>query len=289
MAFFACWKDRYTFGFPYTKHAQPMKMARYLSCSLFLLSLLACNSTGADPSGPAASGAQMPVGDNSRNALDWNGTYQGIVPCGDCAGIQTKITLMKDGRFRRSLTYLGKEDHPRTDTGSFRWNQAGSAVILKALDGSIQMYLVGEYALFQLDQSGKRITGELSDRYKLEKNYADQRLEDRRWVLVELQGQPFKPHDEARETYVEFQNVPARISGFGVCNQFNGAYDIMPGEGLSISSNLIATMMVCPDSEQESTFFDVLKAADRYVVTDTTLTLHQGDGTPLARFRYGQQ
>ena len=33
---------------------------------------------------------------NAQNSLDWNGTYKGVLPCADCAGIEKEITLYKD-------------------------------------------------------------------------------------------------------------------------------------------------------------------------------------------------
>ena len=33
---------------------------------------------------------------NSRNSLDWNGVYKGVLPCADCEGIETVITLLND-------------------------------------------------------------------------------------------------------------------------------------------------------------------------------------------------
>jgi uncharacterized lipoprotein NlpE involved in copper resistance len=55
-----------------------------------------------------------PAGDNSRNALDWQGVYVGTVPCADCEGIRTRIELRGDGTFTRALTYLGKDDQTFT-------------------------------------------------------------------------------------------------------------------------------------------------------------------------------
>ena len=57
---------------------------------LCLLSLnLSCNNqekaqkeNGVENKNPA---------DNSRNSVDWNGTYRGIVPCADCEGIKTEV------------------------------------------------------------------------------------------------------------------------------------------------------------------------------------------------------
>ena len=43
---------------------------------------------------------------NSRNALTWYGVYTGVIPCADCEGIETSITLMKVNTFSRKLVYL---------------------------------------------------------------------------------------------------------------------------------------------------------------------------------------
>ena len=32
----------------------------------------------------------------AENALDWNGTYKGILPCADCEGIKTELELNSD-------------------------------------------------------------------------------------------------------------------------------------------------------------------------------------------------
>ena len=37
---------------------------------------------------------------NSRNSLDWAGIYEGVLPCADCPGIQTRLTLSRDESVR---------------------------------------------------------------------------------------------------------------------------------------------------------------------------------------------
>lgn len=106
---------------------------------------------------------------NSRNSLDWDGSYQGTTPCADCEGIETTIILEQDGTFKRSLKYLGKDDQAFEDEGIFEWNDAGSKITLPGEAGMSQMYQVGENVLFHLDQEGNRITGDLAALYRLEK------------------------------------------------------------------------------------------------------------------------
>ena len=54
----------------------------------------------------------VPTGDNSYNALDWEGTYMGIVPCADCEGIEKTILLNKENTYTLTSKYLGKKETP---------------------------------------------------------------------------------------------------------------------------------------------------------------------------------
>jgi uncharacterized lipoprotein NlpE involved in copper resistance len=90
---------------------------------------------------------------NSRGALDWAGTYEGVLPCADCPGIKTRLVLHGDGRFDLSTQYLDRQITPLEASGRFSWNSAGSGIILDAA-GAGQQYLVGEGRLRQLNRDG---------------------------------------------------------------------------------------------------------------------------------------
>jgi len=106
---------------------------------------------------------------NSANSIDWMGTYIGIVPCADCEGIETEITITKDLTFVMKTTYLGKGDQIFEEKGSFTWNAAGTTILLQGLQNKPNHYFVGENKIWQLDLSGNRITGDLADKYILKK------------------------------------------------------------------------------------------------------------------------
>lgn len=105
----------------------------------------------------------------SQNSLDYAGTYSGMLPCADCEGIETKLTLSAEGTYQKSSTYLGK-DSPKSfeEQGSYRWDEAGRITTLEGKDAPNQ-YAVGENALIQLDRSGKKIEGVLAEKYVLKK------------------------------------------------------------------------------------------------------------------------
>lgn len=106
-------------------------------------------------------------GHNAQNSLDWAGTYEGTVPCADCPGIKTTITLNDNGSFAITEEYLERKTKSE-DKGKFEWDKSGSRITLNGKDTKRQ-YFVGENQLFQLDTEGKEITGTNKDLYILKK------------------------------------------------------------------------------------------------------------------------
>jgi uncharacterized lipoprotein NlpE involved in copper resistance len=136
------------------------KLVRVL---LVALALMSTNCTYR-----ASISADYPVIDehNSRNALDWAGTYAGVLPCADCAGLETTLTIREDSSYLLETRHLGQEDHIFVEQGTFTWLEGGNIIQLN--DGTTH-YQVGENRLFLLDRRGRRITGDLAAHYILHK------------------------------------------------------------------------------------------------------------------------
>jgi copper homeostasis protein (lipoprotein) len=222
--------------------------------------------------------------DNSRNALDWQGAYVGTIPCADCEGIRTRVELRGDGTFARSLTYLGKDERPFDDSGRFTWDAAGSRIALGNTNEA-QRYQVGENVLFLLDRDGQRITPDRASLYRLEKIVSDARLENRRWQLTELNGQPVQPVQGREGAFLELDGAQSRVTGNASCNRFFGTYELTVGNRLRFAPNLASTMMACPELERERAFLEVLGRVDNYAIADGVLSLNRARMAPLARFR----
>lgn len=225
----------------------------------------------------------MPDTHNSQNSLDWNGVYKGVVPCADCQGIETRITLKSDGTFQRSLKYLGKDPNTFFDQGNFTWDASGSKITLTGENGETQMYQVGENVLFHLDKDGNRITGDMAENYKLAKNPTDPRLEGKKWVLIELRGKPVVQKEGNREGFIQFDMESSSASGNSTCNSFSGGYELK-GQNQITFGNIAGTMMACQEMETERAFYEALQQADNYSVSDTAMTLNKAKMAPLARF-----
>lgn len=106
----------------------------------------------------------------AENALDWNGTYKGILPCADCEGIETELELNADKTYELKETYLGKGDGKAFESkGSFQFDANNTSVIELDKTGDNRKYFVAEGYLKALDMAGNEITGDLADKYELKK------------------------------------------------------------------------------------------------------------------------
>ncbi len=222
---------------------------------------------------------------NARNSLDWNGIYRDTLPCADCPGILTVITLEKDMKYQLQSKFPGKLDSVFESSGTFTWNDAGNTISLNDVDqrGGSDQYFVAENSLIKLDKSGNRNTGDLADKYVLRK--LNDPILEKYWKLVELNGKPIAANDKLnKEPHIILKAFNSRIIGNGGCNSLTGSYELKDNNRIRISK-VAATRMACPDMKVESDLFRVLSMADNYNVNDTVLTLNKARMAPLARFR----
>lgn len=106
---------------------------------------------------------------NAANSLDWQGTYTGTIPCADCSGIQTSLTLNDDQTYTLNEVYKDKKDGNFSSTGKFTWDENGSVITLTSDSDTPRHFFVAENQLIMLDTEGKRIEGELEAQYHLKK------------------------------------------------------------------------------------------------------------------------
>jgi uncharacterized lipoprotein NlpE involved in copper resistance len=233
----------------------------------------ACKSKSSAPEGNRSS---VSAANNSQSSLDWAGTYLGIVPCADCPGIETKLTLNQDGIYSLVRKYIDREGVFETK-GTFAWNESGSAVTLTdANDNTVTHFLVGENQLTQLDMEGNVITGDLANNYIFTK--VNPILIGNRWKLVELNGRPVE-----RQDAFLILDTGNRISGNLGCNTFSGSYNLRIGNRIDFSQ-IVSTLKLCMDMEIEDGFKKVLEMTDNYNVNENGFVLNRARMAPLARF-----
>ncbi len=120
------------------------------------------------PASPCLKEATL-TGSMAKTLAEWAGTYHGILPCADCEGIETIITLNADGTYSKTMRYLGKKPATFVDEGRFSRSPGTDCIHLSGYDCGPDHYLVGDDKLIQLDMDKQRITGTLAEHYILRK------------------------------------------------------------------------------------------------------------------------
>ena len=111
----------------------------------------------------------MMDGHTSINALDWEGTYEGTLPCADCDGIFTELTLNNDETFVLHQTkMLGDKKDKTSKEGLYQWDETGSNISME-IDGKTTMFKVGENKLILLDVNGNLLPQTKTDNTFLQK------------------------------------------------------------------------------------------------------------------------
>ena len=253
-----------------------------------------CVSTAAEPMPSAA--PSYP--DSSRSALDWDGRYVGRLPCADCEAIETELTLSADGHYVLRTRYLGRSEDWHREAGRFVWDDRGQVVRLSRDGPDAKAFFVGENVLWQLDQSGQRIRGNLAERYQLHKIQEEVDAVDTpepsaslygtTWRLTALNGQPVVAREQP--IHVEFVESEQRIQGFSGCNRFFGDVRLDRGTldeagGVAIAfSKMAMTRMACEGETHEIPFMQALQETRSALLNETQLVLFDASNRALASF-----
>jgi len=202
------------------------------------------------PSGPVPT--KPPDSHTSQNSLDWAGVYEGVLPCADCPGIKTSLTLNRDGTFARVTQLMGRQNAPQTVSGRFAWQANGNAITLDEQGGG-QQYSVGEGRVTLLRHEGGSGGSGAPNLVltmvpqKVASNDLAHRLERYRWTLAsatDSQNQYIDGLPPNKDHLVVFRFSGSRLSIQGPCNRIVGAYQIDAVRQLTVNGRA-STMMAC--------------------------------------------
>ncbi len=143
-------------------------MRNYALILFCLIALVSCGG-GADEKPATDEGDTTGISTPVSYQAVIEGSYLGIVPCADCEGIETRVTLFADTTYLLVNNYLGK--NPK-DTAGLNLSKSGRFMMHNDtvhLVGSESKFIRTDTALVQLDQAGQVISGKLADKYILKK------------------------------------------------------------------------------------------------------------------------
>ena len=224
-------------------------------------------SAGAQQSGAGAAPAQPPDVHNSRNSLDWAGTYEGVLPCADCLGTKTRLTLNQDGSYRLVTQAQGSQNAEKSVTGVFTWQPSGNAITLDERGGR-QQFAVGERRLTLLRPAGGASQFPAANLVLTlavpapHSGDLEQQLGRYRWTLVSATDANNRhiaglPAVQDRPVVLSFAD--SRLSIQGPCNRLVGGYQVTAPNQLTVNVRA-STMMACDPAlmQADSTLSNLL-------------------------------
>lgn len=84
------------------------------------------------------------------------GTYEGTLPCADCPGLQTLITINSDGTFHMEETYLERSQSPTVTDGT--WTLDKDIITFSSGDYKFEYKVISEKEI-RWAPGGEEITG----------------------------------------------------------------------------------------------------------------------------------
>lgn len=132
-----------------------------------------------------------------------------------------------------------------------------------------------------LVQPPARTGGSSTDQARPEQ--AKLELENTRWKLIEVNGQPVTTAPDEREAHIRLNPADKTLQAVGGCNGLGGNYEIT-GKQIRFKQ-IIGTMMACPALPTEQAMIKALEAANSFKIQGDKLELYAG-AKLLARFAW---
>lgn len=220
-----------------------------MNFSVILLALVTAVSA-AQQSGAGVPSAQPAGIHNSRNSLDWAGTYEGVFSCSGCPGTRTRLTLNRDGSYRLITQRQGSQNAEKSVSGVFTWQPSGNAITLDKRGGR-QQFSVGEGRLTLL-RPGTSASQSSAANLMLtlaapDSQTVEQQLGRYRWTLVsagDAENHPIAGLPPAQDRAVVFTFAESRLNVQGPCNRLMGGYQISATNTLTVDIRA-STNMAC--------------------------------------------
>ena len=127
------------------------------ACSVIATGLVGCANSSSDSPSAATQTAK------------YDAQYQGTLPCADCDGVVTTLTLNPDGTFFMESEYLANKPVKFSQQG--KYTEVEEGVVELTLDNNDKVYYqIEEGEAIMLDQNRKAPTGALADHYVLKQS-----------------------------------------------------------------------------------------------------------------------
>jgi hypothetical protein len=105
-------------------------------------------------------------------SLDFHGVFYGFLPCGNCNGIKTTLSLKQNNNYLIVTQPAKEASREYYEKGKYTWDEENKIVVLtpNKETATRQYRIEDEGTLIQLDTDGSRFTGDEADRYILRRS-----------------------------------------------------------------------------------------------------------------------
>ncbi|QSS97211.1 copper resistance protein NlpE [Psychroflexus sp. ALD_RP9] len=131
---------------------------------LLVLTVTACQTDSKPKNKNQNKETKVTEVENAIEEIDWQGTYNGILPCSDCKGIRLEIVLQKTNYVLKGY-YKGKDNSDFSHEGKIEWKN--ESIIHIEYDDLSYNFLVTKKELKVLDEAGEVI--DYNGKYGLKK------------------------------------------------------------------------------------------------------------------------
>ena len=228
--------------------------------------------------------------ESEESQNDMTGIYTGVLPCADCPGIETTITVHSDNSYEIAQVYTDKDSVPYISSGLIEEGEKENIWVFKSRYHEV-FYQNEDSALRMLNLSQKETEGQPEQNYVLKKKETDRnellmsQLTGKKWILSQLPGVSFSFKEKHRKPHIIFDSEKKRIHGFAGCNSFFGQY-IITDDGALKFDNIASTKMYCPETmEVETALLQALGNCSNFLVSDHSLQLKDAENNIITVFR----
>jgi uncharacterized lipoprotein NlpE involved in copper resistance len=109
---------------------------------------------------------------NPDKSLDFHGVFYGFLPCNDCNGIKTTLSLKQNNNYLLVTQPARDSSREFYEKGKYSWDDEKHTVVLTPRNESnTRQYLIkDEGTLIQFNSDGTQMSKELEDRYSLRRS-----------------------------------------------------------------------------------------------------------------------
>jgi uncharacterized lipoprotein NlpE involved in copper resistance len=105
-------------------------------------------------------------------SLDFRGVFYGYLPCNDCNGVKTTLSLKQNNNYLLVTQPARESSREYYEKGKYSWDDENRTVVLTSnKEAAVHQYHIeDEGTLVQLNSDGARMPRELAERYTLRRS-----------------------------------------------------------------------------------------------------------------------